>query len=158
MTWRHRFLNAGKAVFLGMMGIKIRLREGSAPREAAILMANHRSYIDVLFFNAISLAEIRAYVDMTTDKQAAATALSGNQRVIRLLLDGVAPARILALTYTKAAAANMATKVFDTLAGCAAPVPPSPRLRVSRASRSAGNMPAFQHEPPAVRSPSGPFG
>jgi len=39
------------------------------------------------------------------------------QRVIRLLLDGVAPARILALTYTKAAAANMATKVFDTLAG-----------------------------------------
>ena len=50
MSWRHRFLNAGKAVFLGMMGIKIRLREGSAPREAAILMANHRSYIDVLFF------------------------------------------------------------------------------------------------------------
>ena len=39
------------------------------------------------------------------------------QRVIRLLLDGVAPSRILALTYTKAAAANMATKVFDTLAG-----------------------------------------
>jgi 1-acyl-sn-glycerol-3-phosphate acyltransferase len=52
MTWRHRFLNAGKAVFLGMMGIKIRLREGSAPREAAILMANHRSYIDVLFFKS----------------------------------------------------------------------------------------------------------
>jgi hypothetical protein len=34
MTWRHRFLNAGKAVFLGMMGIKIRLREGSAPTAA----------------------------------------------------------------------------------------------------------------------------
>lgn len=39
------------------------------------------------------------------------------QRVIRLLLDGIAPSRILALTYTKAAAANMATKVFETLAG-----------------------------------------
>ncbi len=37
------------------------------------------------------------------------------QRVIRLLLDGVPPSRILALTYTKAAAANMANRVFDTL-------------------------------------------
>ncbi|HET9904145.1 MAG TPA: double-strand break repair helicase AddA [Xanthobacteraceae bacterium] len=38
------------------------------------------------------------------------------QRVIRLLLDGVDPAKILCLTFTKAAAANMATRVFDTLA------------------------------------------
>src|SRR5688572_25802841 len=38
------------------------------------------------------------------------------QRVIRLLLDGVAPAKILCITFTKAAAANMATRVFDTLA------------------------------------------
>jgi ATP-dependent helicase/nuclease subunit A len=38
------------------------------------------------------------------------------QRIIRLMLEGVAPNRILALTYTKAAAANMATRVFDTLA------------------------------------------
>jgi ATP-dependent helicase/nuclease subunit A len=39
------------------------------------------------------------------------------QRVVRLLLEGVAPSRILCLTYTKAAAANMAARVFDMLAG-----------------------------------------
>src|SRR5215470_11930193 len=37
------------------------------------------------------------------------------QRVIRLMLAGVAPAKILCLTFTKAAAANMANKVFETL-------------------------------------------
>ena len=39
------------------------------------------------------------------------------QRVIRLLLDGTDPAKILCLTYTKAAAANMANRVFERLAG-----------------------------------------
>jgi ATP-dependent helicase/nuclease subunit A len=38
------------------------------------------------------------------------------QRVIRLLLRGEDPAKILCITFTKAAAANMATRVFDTLA------------------------------------------
>ncbi len=38
------------------------------------------------------------------------------QRVIRLLLDGNAPGRILCLTFTKAAAANMSDRVFKTLA------------------------------------------
>src|SRR6266851_5138936 len=38
------------------------------------------------------------------------------QRVIRLLLGGTPPAKILCLTFTKAAAANMATSVFDRLA------------------------------------------
>lgn len=38
------------------------------------------------------------------------------QRVIRLLLDGCPPNRILCLTFTKAAAANMASRVFSTLA------------------------------------------
>jgi ATP-dependent helicase/nuclease subunit A len=38
------------------------------------------------------------------------------QRVINLLLDGVAPEKILCITFTKAAAANMAKRVFDTLA------------------------------------------
>src|SRR6266436_974080 len=38
------------------------------------------------------------------------------QRVIRLLLAGVDPAKILCITFTKAAAANMATRVFDWLA------------------------------------------
>src|SRR5215468_8431562 len=37
------------------------------------------------------------------------------QRVIRLLLDGVPPQRILCITFTKAAAANMAERVFTTL-------------------------------------------
>ncbi|HEX3497283.1 MAG TPA: UvrD-helicase domain-containing protein, partial [Methylocella sp.] len=37
-------------------------------------------------------------------------------RVIRLLLQGVAPSKILCLTFTKAAAANMASRVFETLA------------------------------------------
>ncbi|HEX3708589.1 MAG TPA: double-strand break repair helicase AddA [Pseudolabrys sp.] len=37
------------------------------------------------------------------------------QRVIRLLLSGAEPARILCITFTKAAAANMANKVFQDL-------------------------------------------
>jgi ATP-dependent helicase/nuclease subunit A len=37
------------------------------------------------------------------------------QRVIRLLLDDVAPEKILCITFTKAAAANMAERVFTTL-------------------------------------------
>jgi ATP-dependent helicase/nuclease subunit A len=37
------------------------------------------------------------------------------QRVVRLLLGGVVPAKILCLTFTKAAAANMAERVFGTL-------------------------------------------
>src|ERR1700722_568514 len=41
------------------------------------------------------------------------------QRVIRLMLDGaphgVDPSRILCITFTKAAAANMAPRVFDRL-------------------------------------------
>ena len=37
------------------------------------------------------------------------------QRVVRLLLTGVAPEKILCITFTKAAAANMAERVFATL-------------------------------------------
>src|SRR6202007_842207 len=37
------------------------------------------------------------------------------QRVIRLLLDGVPPEKILCITFTKAAAANMAERIFSTL-------------------------------------------
>ena len=36
-------------------------------------------------------------------------------RVVRLLLSGVSPGRILCLTYTKAAAAEMQARVFATL-------------------------------------------
>ncbi len=38
------------------------------------------------------------------------------QRIIRLMLNGAEPGKILALTYTTAAAANMANRVFKTLA------------------------------------------
>ena len=38
------------------------------------------------------------------------------QRVINLLLRGCDPAKILCITFTKAAAANMASRVFGTLA------------------------------------------
>jgi len=38
------------------------------------------------------------------------------QRVIRLLLEGTDPSKILCLTYTRAAAANMSNRVFATLA------------------------------------------
>ncbi len=62
--------------------------------------------------------------DPNTSVWVAANAGSGKthvlaQRVVRLLLEGVAPSRILCLTYTKAAAANMASRVFDMLAGWA---------------------------------------
>lgn len=70
------------------------------------------------------------------------------RRVIRLLLAGVKPARILCLTFTKAAAANMANKVLSKLSGWVqlddavldaeirkvSPIPPSPALR-ARARR-----------------------
>jgi ATP-dependent helicase/nuclease subunit A len=39
------------------------------------------------------------------------------QRVIRLLLEGTKPEKILCLTFTKAAAANMANRIFDSLGG-----------------------------------------
>ena len=39
------------------------------------------------------------------------------QRVVRLLLAGVRPARIICLTFTRAAAANMSDRVFKTLGG-----------------------------------------
>lgn len=59
--------------------------------------------------------------DPSTSAWVAANAGSGkthvlSQRVIRLLLRGVEPAKILCLTFTKAAAANMANQVFGTLA------------------------------------------
>ena len=40
-----------------------------------------------------------------------------SRRVIRLLLRGTDPSKILCLTYTRAAAANMARRVYDDLAG-----------------------------------------
>ncbi|NDV86439.1 double-strand break repair helicase AddA [Aurantimonas aggregata] len=45
------------------------------------------------------------------------------ERVVRLLLSGVEPARILCLTYTKAAAAEMSNRVFGRLARWATAAP-----------------------------------
>jgi ATP-dependent helicase/nuclease subunit A len=68
--------------------------------------------------------EARARQEIASDPAASvfvsANAGSGKthvlvQRVIRLLLDGVPPERILCITFTKAAAANMAERVFTTL-------------------------------------------
>src|ERR1700732_421319 len=63
----------------------------------------------------------RAASDPSLSAGAPANAGSGKtyvlaHRVIRLLLGGTPPGKILCLTFTKAAAANMATSVFDTLA------------------------------------------
>src|SRR5262244_3080216 len=62
----------------------------------------------------------RVVADPAVSAWVAANAGSGKthvlaQRVINLLLAGVAPEKILCLTFTKAAAANMAKRVFDTL-------------------------------------------
>src|SRR5246500_3327326 len=63
----------------------------------------------------------RAVADPAVSAWVAANAGSGKthvlaQRVINLLLEGVAPEKILCITFTKAAAANMDKRVFDTLA------------------------------------------
>jgi ATP-dependent helicase/nuclease subunit A len=70
--------------------------------------------------DAVARAQIAAS-DPDVSAWVAANAGSGKthvlaQRVIRLLLAGVDPARILCITFTKAAAANMANRVFDRLA------------------------------------------
>ena len=78
-----------------------------------------------------TVSKQRVIPDAVTDRQldasdpersawVAANAGSGKthvlaQRVIRLLLAGVDPGRILCITFTKAAAANMSNRVFDTL-------------------------------------------
>src|SRR5579885_2931780 len=62
----------------------------------------------------------RAVADPDVSAWVAANAGSGKthvlaQRVINLLLAEVEPEKILCITFTKAAAANMAKRVFDTL-------------------------------------------
>src|SRR5271169_4581157 len=69
------------------------------------------------------------------------------QRVLRLLLAGTPPAQLLCLTFTKAAAANMADRIFNKLAewtslgddalakdiiDCGAPEPGSQELSFAR--------------------------
>src|SRR5512143_2996000 len=68
----------------------------------------------------VSAVQIRA-ADPEVSAFVSANAGSGKthvlaQRVINLLLRGCDPAKILCITFTKAAAANMANRVFGTLA------------------------------------------
>src|SRR6202521_2645823 len=68
---------------------------------------------------AVRATQARAS-DLASSAFVSANAGSGKthvlvQRVIRLLLNGVAPEKILCVTFTKAAAANMAERVFSTL-------------------------------------------
>src|SRR5512143_1044192 len=68
----------------------------------------------------VSAVQIRA-ADPEVSAFVSANAGSGKthvlaQRVINLLLRGEDPAKILCITFTKAAAANMANRVFGTLA------------------------------------------
>ena len=81
-----------------------------------------------LFGSGDELAAVRertrrnqaAAADPATSAWVSANAGTGKthvltMRVLRLLVDGVEPERILALTYTKAAAAEMSSRVFDKL-------------------------------------------
>ncbi len=76
--------------------------------------------------SALTLERQRRAADPSISAFVMANAGSGKttvlvNRVLRLLLDGARPARILCLTYTKAAAANMQLRVFKALshwAGC----------------------------------------
>ncbi|MDB5517936.1 MAG: helicase/exodeoxyribonuclease subunit [Tardiphaga sp.] len=68
---------------------------------------------------SVRAAQARAS-DPTASAFVSANAGSGKthvlvQRVVRLLLDGVPPEKILCITFTKAAAANMSQRVFETL-------------------------------------------
>lgn len=69
---------------------------------------------------AVRDAQARA-ADFASSVFVSANAGSGKtyvltQRVINLLLQGIDPSKILCITYTKAAAANMANRMFETLA------------------------------------------
>src|SRR3981081_891349 len=69
--------------------------------------------------DAVRATQVRAS-DPASSAFVSANAGSGKthvlvQRVIRLLLNGVPPEKILCITFTKAAAANMAERVFSTL-------------------------------------------
>ncbi len=80
---------------------------------------------------ALATSQQRQAADPNTSVWVEASAGTGKtkvltDRVFRLLLSGVNPAKILCLTYTKAAAVNMSTRIADELAKWA--VMPTPQL------------------------------
>lgn len=64
---RHGIYSIWRKTFLWLLGIKIKIKSGSRPDYAAILMGNHRSYADVLFILSgtptvfLSKAEIKKW-------------------------------------------------------------------------------------------------
>src|SRR5215510_8414650 len=80
-------------------------------------------------------------------------------RVLRLLLAGTAPERILALTYTKAAAAEMSKRVFQRLAEWARAGDPELTIKltdlVGRAPSSAEELTARRLFARAIETPGG---
>ena len=74
----------------------------------------------VFIVDALTLDRQRRAADPRASAWVSANAGAGKtkvltDRVVRLLLDGAPPGRILCLTFTKAAAANMAIRVFQRL-------------------------------------------
>ncbi|MGO4286714.1 UvrD-helicase domain-containing protein, partial [Bosea sp. TAB14] len=69
-------------------------------------------------------------------------------RVLRLLLDGVPPGRMLCITYTKAAAANMANRIFKALGNWATLDPEALRQALTQLS---GRMPSMAEQAKARR-------
>src|SRR5262245_27122246 len=82
-----------------------------------------------------------------------------SNRVLRLLLAGTAPERILALTYTKAAAAEMSKRVFQRLAEWARAGDPELTIKltdlVGRAPSPAEELTARRLFARAIETPGG---
>jgi ATP-dependent helicase/nuclease subunit A len=78
-------------------------------------MSDPRTIPDAVLRRQIAAADPERSVFVSANAGSGKTHVLA-QRVVNLLLRGTAPEKILCITFTKAAAANMATRVFDTLA------------------------------------------
>ena len=77
-------------------------------------------------------------------------------RVIRLLLDGAEPSKIMCLTFTKAAAAEMSNRLFERLSAWV--VLPQPELRAQLAELGVDDSdPATLRRALCYRGGTGPF-
>ncbi len=109
------------------------------------------------------VAECRSAADPDVSALVSANAGSGKtyvlaQRVINLLLRGVDPAKILCITFTKAAAANMANGVFKRLAGWTALDDAALDEEIALATGSKPERRAARAGAPAVRLRAGDAG
>ena len=78
-------------------------------------MSDARTIPDAVLRRQIAAADPERSVFVSANAGSGKTHVLA-QRVVNLLLRGTPPEKILCITFTKAAAANMATRVFDTLA------------------------------------------